>query len=113
MSYFEDGVLIEDLLQIDLSSTPNVTLVENSEKRIIITGTAVSPVITLPNTSGDVGVPLGREFHFQNDSDVQITINYDDASQAGVVEPGITKVFTFIDVSTGNGTVNSNQKTRN
>lgn len=106
MSFFKNGVLVENVLEIDLSSTANVVFTNSTEKRIYVTGTTVSSTFTLPDATT---LAVGRSFEIINDSDVEITVNYNGGSNAGNVEPNTSRIFTFLNNSTSTGAVNSSQ----
>lgn len=106
MSFFKNGVLVENVLEINLGSTPNPVFTSATEKRIYVTGTTGSSTFTLPDATT---LSIGRSFEIINDSDITINVNYNGGSSAGSVLPNTSKIFTFLSNSTNVGVANSSQ----
>lgn len=86
MSYFKNGVLIEDIEEIDVSSPQTVILTKDDVRLVFIQGTPSDDVVvSLPNATG---LKKGRTFTIHNETTKLIMVRkYGEATNIGTVRP--------------------------
>jgi hypothetical protein len=107
MAYFQNGRLISEYTNKDLSAGTEITLQVSDSENVVFEGTNASQVnVTFPNATNLI---LNFYYKLINDSDQDLQLKYNDGTNFEVLRARNSKTYFFTTVGTQNGVLSSFQ----